>query len=93
MGGCSMKKYKNATISINRAAVRDIALKTTSSVICNVCGEEISNNPYGYLDNYISIKKKWEYGTKFDGERHSIDICACCYEKFLDSLKIPAKTE
>lgn len=59
----------------------------TEKVICNCCGTEIKKNEYGYFDDHISIEKKWGYGSEFDGETHSFDICVKCYKRLVEKFK------
>lgn len=58
------------------------------NVVCNMCQNEIKKNKFGYLDDYLSIKKRWGYGSEFDNEVHLINICNECYKKFIKKLKI-----
>ncbi|MDR1531495.1 MAG: hypothetical protein LBS62_04805 [Clostridiales bacterium] len=59
------------------------------TVVCNMCGQEVSANQFGYLDEYLSIEKFWGFGSPYDGDCHTIDICMSCYEKFVNTCKIP----
>lgn len=56
------------------------------SIICNCCGQEIDKNQFGYFDDHISVEKKWGYGSEFDGETHSFDICKSCYIKLINDF-------
>ena len=73
-----MKKHGNITIG-----AKEIRL-----VVCNMCGQDIDIKSKMYVDNHISIEKNWQYGSPFDGETHSIDLCTTCYCTLLDMLKI-----
>ncbi|MCL2565598.1 MAG: hypothetical protein FWE24_07305 [Defluviitaleaceae bacterium] len=75
-----MKIYKN--ISIEKQE------KTLQDIFCNICGEKIHKNEYGYYDDFLSIEKKWGYHSQFDGETHFIDICQLCYKIFLNNMKL-----
>ena len=57
-------------------------------VVCNMCATDIDITSAPYVDNHISIEKVWHYGSPFDGELHTIDLCSECYDKFLQTLKI-----
>lgn len=73
-----MKNYRKTLVSC----------KQVESVVCNMCGNEIEKNPFGYIDEHLSVEKTWGYGSPYDGETHEIDICGHCYEKLLGQLKI-----
>lgn len=62
--------------------------KAVKKVCCNFCGHEINKNQFGYMDEHISVKKKWGYGSIHDGETHSFDICMTCYERLVKAMKI-----
>lgn len=62
-------------------------------ITCNICGEEIKLNDFGYFNDYLSIEKRWGYGSKYDNEVHKIDICESCYDKFMNTLAIEAEIE
>ena len=57
-------------------------------VVCNMCMSDIDIVSAPYIDNHISIEKMWHYGSPFDGELHTIDLCSVCYEQFISSLKV-----
>ncbi len=57
-------------------------------VVCNMCGHEIERNEFGYLDEHINIEKQWGFGSHYDGQTHTIDLCKHCYDKFLDMLNV-----
>lgn len=58
-------------------------------VFCNRCGREI-HSPYpDCTAHYFSADKKWGYGSSFDGETHSFDLCESCYSKIISDFKIP----
>ena len=69
-------------------AESNITVIVADSVICNRCGEEIKKNEFGYFDEHLHIEKKWGYGSRFDGDTHSFDLCHACYEWFIDSFKL-----
>lgn len=82
-GDWSMEVLKNSI---------DIKIEI-EKVFCNVCGEEIKKDIYGYYNDYIHIEKKWGYNSDFDGEKHSFDICSQCYKKMVSDFKIPVNGE
>lgn len=73
-----MKKHSNITIGATEVRL----------VICNMCAKDIDIKSRLYVDNHISIEKIWHYGSPFDGETHSIDLCTDCYSELVDMLKI-----
>ena len=75
-----MKIRGNVKVEKQESIIQDI--------LCNVCGEKIHKNEYGYFEDFLSIEQEWGYHSKFDGETHCIDICQKCYEVFLSNLKI-----
>jgi len=73
-----MKKHENVIME-----VAEIKL-----IVCNMCGCDIDITSNPYIDNRISIEKMWHYGSPFDGELHSIDLCLGCYVKLLQNMNI-----
>lgn len=74
-----MKAYKNETI----------VAKKILNVKCNCCGKDIATDKFGYTSDYLSVEKRWGYGSTFDNEVHSFDICEDCYKKLIKEFKIP----
>ncbi|MDR1537019.1 MAG: hypothetical protein LBU32_03315 [Clostridiales bacterium] len=72
-----MKKYKAVQVEIQEV----------DTVVCNLCGRTISEHG-GNHDCHVSVEKKWGYGTKWDGETHSFDLCETCYEELISRFKI-----
>jgi hypothetical protein len=79
---------------------RDIVSKTyktvqkevqeEESITCNQCGKPINS----YWDTFISIEKKWAYGTEWDGETHSFDLCEQCYRELIAKFTVaPTRSE
>ena len=54
------------------------------SITCNKCGKPIN----GYWDTFVSIDKKWAYGTEWDGETHSFDLCEDCYRELITQFAV-----
>jgi hypothetical protein len=69
-----MRKYKEITV----------IKKETDTVICNGCGKIVAK----YTD-YLGVDKVWGYGSDYDGEKHSFDLCEQCYEKLVSGFAIP----
>ncbi|MDR1688442.1 MAG: hypothetical protein LBS21_07505 [Clostridiales bacterium] len=60
----------------------------TEKMICNFCGLEIKKNEFGYFDEHLSVEKKWGYGSEFDSETHSFEICEDCYKRLIAEFRI-----
>ena len=73
-----MKKHGNVIIEATKIKL----------IVCNMCACDIDITSNPYVDNHISIEKMWHYGSPFDGELHSIDLCLECYDKLLQILRI-----
>lgn len=68
-----MKRYKQITVTKNQI----------DKVVCNGCGKELDSHT-----DYLSVDKKWGYGTSYDGDEHSFDLCEDCYGKIINGFKI-----
>lgn len=62
--------------------------KLPEKVYCNRCGREIKIIHPECKDNYLSVDKRWGYGSKMDGEEHSFDLCEECYALMISEFKI-----
>jgi ribosomal-protein-alanine N-acetyltransferase len=69
-----MKKYKKTLIE--SYAVSDVK--------CNRCGKSIPKST-----DFLSVEKRWGYGTSLDNTEHSFDICEDCYKHIVADFKIP----
>lgn len=78
-----MKIYKSVTV----------IAEELSEVKCNCCGKTMETDKFGYTSDYLSVTKKWGYGTELDGETHSFDICEDCYNDIISKFKIPVKND
>lgn len=63
--------------------------KDIKEVICNMCGENIKKDDFDHFYDYLQVDKLWGYTSEYDGENHCFDLCQDCYEKFINSFKIP----
>lgn len=54
-------------------------------IFCNCCGKEMDE-----MDKcgVTSISRILGYGSKYDGAYVEIDICADCFDKLIESMKI-----
>lgn len=60
-----------------------------SDVKCNCCGKTIEKDSLGHIADYLSIEKRWSYGSDFDNEIHHFDICEECYKNIISKFKLP----
>ena len=77
-GEIDMKKHENAIIETTQIKL----------IVCNMCTTDIDVTSAPYIDRHISIEKEWCYGSPYDGDRHTIDLCSLCYDKLVQTLKI-----
>lgn len=78
-----MKQYKEVTVK--KAVVE--------KVICNCCGQPIYGELSGVHSEYLTIAKRWGYASPFDGEKHILDICPSCYQKWIETFVHPPKED
>jgi ribosomal-protein-alanine N-acetyltransferase len=38
--------------------------------------------------DYLSVEKRWGYGTSLDNSQHNFDLCEECYKKIIANFKI-----
>jgi hypothetical protein len=60
---------------------------------CNCCGQKIASQQESERASFLSVSKVWGYFSKWDGSRHSFDICEACYEKMVQGWKYPPDIE
>lgn len=53
---------------------------------CNKCGKKL--DIWDIKENF-SIKKTIGYGSKYDGDELSIDLCCDCMDEIIESCVIP----
>ena len=80
-------------MKIHKTAITIKEEDTLHEIVCNICGEKILKNEFGYFEDFLEINKTWGYHSSFDGETHDFDICMQCYKKFLDEMKIKPSSE
>ena len=54
-------------------------------IVCNVCGKQIDQIYENQL--VISIHNYIGYGSKHDGDKIDLDICADCFDKLIDGFR------
>ena len=62
-------------------------------VRCNSCGQGVTKNAIGYLEDHVSLSKTWGYHSPYDGEAHAIDLCVGCYQDWINKFEIPPGVE
>ena len=62
-----------------------------TDIVCNGCGKPIPQDKYGHKADCLSVDKEWGYGSCFDGENHSFDLCDECYSEIIKNFKIPVE--
>lgn len=51
--------------------------------ICNMCGNEIRDEPIALL-----VNKLIGYGSKYDMDKLHLKLCSDCMDKMIDSCKV-----
>ena len=74
-----MKQYETVETTEQKVA----------GIRCNCCGRLICPDKAHPYRNYLSIEKEWGYDSPYDGERHSMEICSDCYQKWISSFSFP----
>lgn len=60
-------------------------------VVCNQCGKELKVEN-GYLkEGCFSVDYLFGYFSDKDGLRHHFDLCEECYQKMVDSFRVPVE--
>lgn len=62
-------------------------------VVCNGCGRELQLENGIVQEGVFSGHVNWGYFSRYDGERHTFDLCEACYERLIGSFRIPVETE
>lgn len=61
-------------------------------VYCNCCGELITNRERtNQHRDYLHVEKAWGYFSSKDLAGHSFNICENCYDRWLESFRIPVE--
>jgi len=66
-----------------------ITQKLLNEVRCNLCGQQIKKDDFGYIADHLSVSKSWGYGQPTDGETHAFDLCYDCYVDLVSRFEIP----
>lgn len=62
-------------------------------ICCNVCGKRWNADPVASKEEHVWIQKKWGYFSNKDGQTHTIRLCESCYDKWIQSFKVPVVVE
>mgnify|MGYP000850705870 FL=1 len=54
-------------------------------ITCNCCGKEMDE--IGKC-GVVTISETLGYGSKYDGAHVEVDICAGCFDKLIDSMRV-----
>ncbi len=68
-------------------------LNHEKNIICNKCEKKIEKNIHNYYDDFLEIKKRWNYHSSFDNEIHTFNLCEKCYKELINSFVIPINIE
>lgn len=60
-------------------------LTQTHEKFCHCCGKEYDLTDY---TGGVTVSRDLGYGSKYDGEYLSMNICCSCMEKLIDGCKI-----
>lgn len=61
-----------------------------NKIICNQCGRVICCQDELDEKAFLSIEKVWGYfSDQKDGEKHAIDLCETCYDKWIKGFACP----
>ena len=58
----------------------------TTDVDCDVCGQSTRQEDTGEFQ-YATLSAYWGWGSGYDGERHTLDLCEECYDKLPDWVR------
>ncbi len=64
-------------------------IRVNKDVYCNVCGKKIFMEQGILKEDVFEAAKEWGYFSKYDLEVHKFNICEECYDKLIETFKIP----
>lgn len=71
-----MRKYKNEkTLEIEQ-------------VVCNMCGKNLKIKDGVIQEGVFHAEIPWGYFSHKDGERHTLDLCEECYDKWIQTFAV-----
>lgn len=59
-------------------------------IYCNCCGQLINVEGKNQED-YLQVKKLWNYFSAKDLTGHNFNMCESCYDKMISNFKIPVE--
>lgn len=68
-------------------------MRKDTEIYCNGCGRKIEYRGEILQEDVLHMEKSWGYFSEKDGERHSLDLCEECYDKWIEKLSIPVTKE
>lgn len=60
-------------------------------VSCNQCGKMLRVEGGVLKEGAFSTEVSFGYFSKKDGQKHEIDLCEDCYDKWIKEFKIPVR--
>jgi len=64
-------------------------MNKSKEIYCNMCGRRIQAEQEIVQEDTIRIEKIWGYFSDKDGEKHSLNLCEECYDKWIKGFAIP----
>ncbi|ONI44020.1 hypothetical protein AN641_08545 [Candidatus Epulonipiscioides gigas] len=57
---------------------------------CNCCGRNIDEvSKISGHNDFLLVRKEWGYFSNKDMTEHRFNICENCYDKWIESFKLP----
>lgn len=66
---------------------------TKKDIFCNMCGKNIKQDHGILKEDIFQGYKEWGYFSHKDLENHKFNLCEECYDKLIQSFKIPIEAE
>jgi len=80
-----MKKYNK------RKEIIEKEIKVLENVTCDICGKTFECDYQPCFPPVVSFEGHGEYGSGFDGDRISFDICDDCLKKMMEGKSVSFK--
>lgn len=75
-------------MKVHEVVERKIMTRKIKRVYCNKCGKKINKFSNRYID-FLDVKKRWNFLSRYDNEIHTFQLCQKCYSEFIGQFKIP----
>jgi hypothetical protein len=72
---------------------KNIPVEIVTEILCNKCGKSFNVVDFENTNLIDSFKIVFGYGSRFDGEQWSFDLCNNCIIEMVSTFKIPPKEE